>query len=377
MIRPLEDPVVRVRERFRLLSPALDERLRRLWAASEARALGRGGVARVAEATGLSRSTVEAGLKDLERPEILASSRVRCQGSGRKPITLRDPSLVDDLERLVEAGGGGEEMPHLRWTLRSTARMAAELTALGHQVSARKVAHLLSERGYRLLANSRSGHAGLRISRGEERLQLSLLNREVGRLQARGQPVVSAQLRLGTRAPERGAGADPGESSGDAQDARRGAADFAGQCVLQAVKLWWQDQGRAAYPNAAEILIVLDPPGERGGLLGAEWRAGLRELARSFAARVSVSHLPPVTSKWNELGHGITCEVLRGLPGLPRASCLVEVRAVGRGAAVAAGAGGSAAVTGVAGVAEGPARGHVLLDGVWNYTVLPLAGPGV
>src|SRR5215510_3101748 len=145
-----------IRAKFEALRPYLDERRRRLWAAAEARALGRGGVALVVAATGLRRNTIRAGLRELEAPGVVpavSDQRVRAPGGGRKPVTTRDPTLLRDLEALVDPVTRGDPMSPLRWTCKSTRNLAAALTARGHKVGDRTIARLLGDLGYGLQAN--------------------------------------------------------------------------------------------------------------------------------------------------------------------------------------------------------------------------------
>ena len=142
-------------ERFRALAGELDERRRRLWAAAEARSCGRGGFAAVARATGISEATIRKGLGELERGERLAPGRVRRPGGGRKRLVEKDPTLLADLERLVDGDSRGDPQGPLRWTAKSVRKLAEGLREQGHQVSFRTVARLLRELGYRLQANAK------------------------------------------------------------------------------------------------------------------------------------------------------------------------------------------------------------------------------
>ena len=146
----------RIRRKFRLVAVELDERRRRQWAAAEARDVGWGGISLVARATGLSRPTIMAGLKDLERSaksRLVAAARVRSPGGGRRTLTQSDPGLLEALERLIDPATRGDPMSPLRWTCKSTAKLAEELTRQNHPVSDRTVAMLLKQSGYSLQAN--------------------------------------------------------------------------------------------------------------------------------------------------------------------------------------------------------------------------------
>src|SRR5262245_14827233 len=181
-----------IRQKYDLLLPLLNERLRRLWAAAEARALGRGGIARVSAATGLSPHTVRVGLRELRAvesgdPTVIMPGRVRQPGAGRKPRVLESPTLIDDLEQLIEPVNEGDTKSPLRWTCEGTAGLAALLQERGHTASPRLVANLLQQLGYTLKAKHRSS-AGVRLAdRGP---QFKFLNSEVEAFHRRGHPVI-------------------------------------------------------------------------------------------------------------------------------------------------------------------------------------------
>jgi hypothetical protein len=149
----------RIRRKFRLVAVELDERRRRQWAAAEAQEVGWGGISLVARATGLSRPTIAHGLKELQlssKSRAVAAARVRCAGGGRRTLTQADPGLLEALERLIEPSTRGDPMSPLRWTCKSTAKLAGELTRQNHPVSDRTVAMLLKQSGYSLQANRKT-----------------------------------------------------------------------------------------------------------------------------------------------------------------------------------------------------------------------------
>ena len=185
-----------VRAKFVALDPLFDERLRRLWAAVEARLIGRGGIARVATATGMSRTTIRAGLQELAAREASGTEddggRLRRHGAGRKRLTAHDPSLAQALERLVDPVTRGDPMGPLLWTCSSAARLATELAAAGHPVSERTVNRLLHELGYRLQANRKTVEGKQHADRDA---QFKHINRRVRALQRLRQPVVSVDTK--------------------------------------------------------------------------------------------------------------------------------------------------------------------------------------
>src|SRR5215213_4900494 len=189
--------VLAIRAKYTILEPVLDERVCRLWAATEARAIGRGGITRVAEATGLSRVTIRAGLNELDRPVTAtdrqaATERIRRPGGGRKPLVDHDLNLLHDLETLVDPVTRGDPMSPLRWTCKSAAKLAAELQAKGHAVSERSINRLLHTLGYSLQSNRKTIEGK---SHPDRDAQFQYINRRVKAFQRQGQPVVSVDTK--------------------------------------------------------------------------------------------------------------------------------------------------------------------------------------
>ena len=187
-----------VREKFAVLDTVLNERSRQLWAATEAKAIGHGGQSVVAKATGLSRRTIYQGLRELEyfcddRKEV--AQRVRSPGGGRKPLSHHDPTLVGDLEALVEPTSRGDPQSPLRWTCKSVRQLAAELQRQGHKVGRQKVAELLADLGYSLQANRKTKEG---TSHPDRNAQFAHINAQVQVFQERGQPVVSVDTKKRT-----------------------------------------------------------------------------------------------------------------------------------------------------------------------------------
>src|SRR5712691_4088148 len=187
-----------IRHRYEALGPLLDERLTRLWAAAEARAVGYGGISLVARATGITRKRIATGLRELQQLAAVpatapaAPARIRRPGGGCKPLVERDPTLLADLDALVDPVTRGDPQSPLRWTCKSTAQLAAELRRQGHQVSERKVACLLREQKYSLQAN-RKTHEG--ASHPDRDPQFQQINASTQAFQQRGQPVVSVDTK--------------------------------------------------------------------------------------------------------------------------------------------------------------------------------------
>jgi transposase/DNA-binding phage protein len=344
--------------KFAILRPLLDERARRLWAAVEARAIGRGGISQVAEATGLSRPTLRAGLQELAGPVLAAgpqatTARVRRPGGGRKPLEAREPHLVQALETLVDPVTRGDPMSLLRWTCKSAAKLAAALQAQGHRVSERTVNRLLHDLGYSLQSNRKTLEGRHHPDRDA---QFQHINRKAKAFQRQGQPVVSVdtkkkelvgQFRNGGREwhpqgqPEAVQGHDfPDAALGKVipygvydETTNTGwvsvgidhdTAEFA----VETIRRWWRHMGSQVYPRAKRLLITADGGGSNGSRCRL-WKVELQRLADESGLRISVCHFPPGTSKWNKIEHRMFCHITEHWRGRPLVSREVVVNLIG------------------------------------------------
>ena len=344
--------------KFAVLGPLLDERTRRLWAAAEARSIGRGGVSRVAEATGMSRGTVRAGLKELDsgEPAALAPqgrARLRSPGGGRKALTERDPGLVSALERQLDPLTRGDPMGPLRWTCSSAARLAQRLRAEGHPVSERTVNRLLHELGYSLQANRKTLEGRQHPDRDA---QFRRIDRRVRAFQRLGQPVVSVDTKKKELIGRyRNAGREwrpkgrPEEVKvHDFIDRELGKAIPYGvydltanagwvsvgvdhdtaEFAVQTLRRWWWQMGRHTYPDAKRLLITADGGGSNSSR-SRLWKFELQRLADALGLCISVSHFPPGTSKWNKIEHRMFCHITENWRGRPLVSHEVVVNLIG------------------------------------------------
>lgn len=327
--------------KYASLLPALDERQRRLWAAAEARAAGRGGLAAVARATGLARTTIGRGVRELASRRAVGPGRVRRPGGGRKTLTTLDPELIRAMERLVEPATRGDPESPLRWTCKSTRLLARELTARGHPVSRTRVADLLKEQGYSLQAN-RKTREGTRHP--DRNAQFAHLNERVKKQLAARAPAISVDTKKkeligdfknpGREWRPRGRPEDVRVH--DFIDRRKGKAipygvydlgrntgwvsvgvdhDTAAFAV-GTIRRWWRDMGRRAYPTARSLLITADSGGSNGSRLRL-WKWELQKLADDTGLSIGVSHLPPGTSKWNKIEHRLFSFISQNWRGRP------------------------------------------------------------
>jgi transposase len=355
----MQNPITQaITAKFALLSPLLDERARRLWAAVEARTIGRGGISQVAEATRLSRATRRAGLQELAPPGSPTApqatvERVRRPGGGRKPLGAHNPPLVRALETWLDPVTRGAPRSLLRWTCKSAAKLAARLQPQGHPVSERTVNRLLHALGYSLQSTRKTLEGRAHPDRDA---QFHYINRRAKAFQKQGQPVISVdtkkkelvgQLRNGGR-----------EWSPQGQPAEVQGHDFPAQVVgkvipygvydettntgwgsvgidhdtaefaVETIRRWWRYMGSQVYPRAKRLLITADGGGSHGSRCRL-WKVELQRLADESGLRISVCHFPPGTSKWNKVEHRMFCHITENWRGRPLVSREVVVNLIG------------------------------------------------
>lgn len=330
-------------ERYRALSEqgVLDERGRRLWAAAEARSAGRGGIAAVVRATGVSESTVRRGLEDLDSGEVLQAGRVRRPGAGRKALRDSDPTVIKDLERLVDPATLGDPERPLRWTSKSAAKLAVGLRELGHELVDRSVLRLLAEIGYTMQANVKTREGADHPDRDA---QFQYINDTAAAAFQAKQPVISVDTKKKELVGEfKAVGREwarsgepvqvnthdfPSHSEGKAipygvYDLARNegwvsvgiSADTA-QFSVASISAWWEQLGRAAYPDARELTITADSGGSNSAR-GRLWKVELQKLADDIGIPVVVCHFPRGTSKWNKIEHRLFSFISHNWRGKP------------------------------------------------------------
>jgi hypothetical protein len=307
--------------------PLLDERARRLMAASEARALGHGGISEVSRACGLSRKAIAKGVREIETGTAPPPGRIRQPGAGRKKITARDPGLLPALERFIEPETRGDPESPLRWTCKSTRTLAAQLTRQKHPISHMKVAQLLQAQGYSLQGNRKTEEGGDHPDRDA---QFRHINTQVRRALAKGTPVISVDTKkkelvgnyenkgrqwLPGKQPVKVQGHDfprpdvPRAYPYGVYDLERntgfvnvGTDHDTGAFAVASIRGWWRHEGRRLYPEAQHVLITADGGGSNGSRLRL-WKLELQKLADDTGLSLSVCHFPPGTSKWNKIEH--------------------------------------------------------------------------
>ena len=330
-----------IRRKYQALLPAMNERSRRLWAATEAMALGRGGIALVLRATGLAFNTVYRGMGELDRKEFLPPDRVRRPGGGRKKATALNPGLSRALDRLVEPLSRGDPGSPLRWTVKSTRRLAAELKAQGYSVSHTLVAWLLSDQGYRLQANRKTKEG---TGHPDRNAQFEHINRKVQAQMGTGQPAISVDTKkkelvgnFKNSGREWRPKGQPAEVKvHDFVDPQKGKAIPYGvydlgrnvgwvsvgidhdtaTFAVNTIRRWWRQMGQKSYPKADSLLIIADSGASNGTRLRL-WKWELQRLAHRLGRPISVCHLPPGTSKWNKIEHRLFSFISQNWRGKP------------------------------------------------------------
>jgi hypothetical protein len=339
--------------KYRAIGPLLDEKSRRVWAATEARVIGRGGPMIVAAATGLSRTTIYQGMKSAQEvPPESVLSRIRSRGGGRKKLTLRDPVLVDKLDALVDPTSRGDPESPLRWTIKSTRQLAAALSHQGHPIGRQKVSDLLADLHYSLQANRKTKEGA---SHPDRNAQFEYIIARVKDFQGRGQPVISVDAKKKEKVGDFANGGREWRRHGepervrvhDFEDKRLGkvapygvydltknqgwvsvgvdhdTAEFA----VETIRRWWEKMGRPLYPRAAELLITADGGGSNGSRLRL-WKVVLQRLADETGLRLEVCHFPPGTSKWNKIEHRMFSHITANWRGKPLTSHEVIVNLI-------------------------------------------------
>ena len=336
-----------IQRRFRTLAPFLDERMRRLVAASESKAIGYGGVSVVARATGVSRRAITEGMKELKEPKKrqvrLEDARIRRRGAGRKRTVDKDSSLLEDLDRLVDPVTRGDPESPLRWTCKSVRRLAEELQQEGHAVSYQTVGELLHALDYSLQANQKTLEGSQHADRDE---QFEYINRKAQRYLKQGEPVISVDTKkkelvgdfknagrdwelkgqpeevrvhdFEIREPEKGKVApygvyDLGRNVGWVSvRVDHDTAAFA----VESIRRWWRWMGTRSYPQGKRLLITADSGGSNGARVRL-WKWELQKLADEIGLEISVCHFPPGTSKWNKIEHRLFSFISQNWRGKP------------------------------------------------------------
>jgi hypothetical protein len=384
----------------------MDERMRRLWAAAEAHALGRGGLTAVSRATGLAMNTIRAGRAELRAAghrRNAANARIRRPGGGRKPITRTDPALPAALMELVDPATRGHPQSPLLWSSKSTRKLAGELTRQGHRVSDRTVAALLKAEHYSLQANRKTQEGS---SHPDRDAQFGYINQQAMAALAEGRPVVSVDTKKKELIGDFKNSGQEWQPRGQPQkvnvhdfpDKKLGKAvpygvyDVANNegwvsvgtnhdtapFAAASIGRWWREMGRRRFPKAKRLMITADGGGSNASR-SRLWKVALQELADELKLELQVCHFPPGTSKWNKIEHRMFCFITRNWRGRPLVSYQAIVNLIAattstKGLTVRAALDDHDYPTGrkvsdkeLAAIRCTPADFH----GEWNYTIRP------
>ena len=389
--------------RFEKISPFLDERTRRLVAAAEAEATGRGGITLVSRKTGLCREAIRQGRAELRGEGTLAVGRIRRSGGGRKRAEQKDATLKGDLERLIDPVTRGDPESPLRWTCKSTRQLAEALKGLGHQTSHRMVAEMLHGWGYSLQGNRKTLEGE---SHPDRNAQFEYLHGQVKSFQETGQPVISVDTkkkelvgRYKNSGREWQPEGEPGPveacdfpSLGSGKVAPYGVYGPArnegwvnigtdhdtAAFAVESIRRWWSMMGRQAYPDARQLLITADSGGSNGARVRL-WKVALQGFANETGLAITVGHFPPGTSKWNKIEHRLFSAISQNWRGRPLVSHEVIVNLIagttnGKGLKVRSALDTNHYPKGIKVSDEEMAALNLLraeFHGEWNYTILP------
>lgn len=394
---------------FEAVGPLLNERQRRIWAAAEALALGRGGIPALMEATGMGKRTIWTGTQEIRAgTHLRAPGRVRSEGGGRPRKTDQDPELLADLELLLDPATRGDPMSPLRWSSKSTEKLAALLRDLGHDISRDTVRRLLIEQGYSLQSLRKTKEGGTHEDRDA---QFEHINERTKDFQSRGQPVISVDTKKKELVGAFKNGGREWQPKGEPEEVN--VYDFLSDAVGKAIPYgvydiaenkgwvnvgvdhdtsdfaansineWWKQMGSLAYPEATELMIVADGGGSNG-VRTRLWKAALNKLADETRLRIEVHHLPPGTSKWNKIEHRMFSHITQNWRGRPLTSFeaivnLIAHTTTSTGLEIGASLDEREYPTGrkvtdeeMAGLSIEPSTFH----GEWNYSISPRLGSG-
>jgi len=344
--------------KYKLLSERLDERSLRLCLASDAIALGRGGITRVADAAGMSRTTIHAGVRELRSPESSdgqenkEKGRIRAPGGGRKHVEELDPTLLSVLDTLLDPVTRGDPMSPLRWTCKSTTKLARELQAQGHKVSQSTVWRLLEKLGYSMQSNRKSREG---TNHPDRNAQFEFINASAQEFLEQGRPVISVDTKKKELVGNFKNASREWQKKGEpvpvnmhdfadkelgkvipygVYDIARnegwvtvGISHDTAEFAVESIRRWWVRMGQPMYPEATEILITADGGGSNGARVRL-WRLELQRLADDLGLVFHVRHFPPGTSKWNKIEHRMFCHITENWRGRPLLSRVAVVELI-------------------------------------------------
>ncbi len=345
-----------IQDKYQKLLPYLNEKTRRIWAATEAQSLGWGGITLVAKATGLSRTTIHSGINLLEKSATEKtkenSSKIRATGGGRKLIEEKDAMLLIDLESLVEPMTMGDPESILKWTSKSVVKLAAALNLGGHRISPKTVYNLLLAQGYSLQSNRKTRDGSSHLDRDNQFLHIA---KQVKQFQSQNEPVISVDTKkkelvgnFKNPGTEWCYSSEPVEvKMHDFVDPQLGKAIPYGvydltlnqgwvnvgidhdtaEFAVESIRHWWYSMGKELYPQSQQLMITADCGGSNS-YRSRLWKLKLQELATETGQTIHVCHFPPGTSKWNKIEHRLFSQITQNWRGRPLTSLQVIINLI-------------------------------------------------
>ncbi len=336
-----QELISQVKQRHQIMMAYLPENTLRIWAASEAITIGRGGDTIVSEATGISRVTINKGKNEIKTKKSNSSDRVRSFGAGRKRLTAKHPNILNDLDTMIDPLTRGDPESPLRWTCKSTYKLAEALKSKGHLISQKSVYSLLQEMGYSMQSNRKKMEGIQHPDRDE---QFQYINDKVKEFQSKMQPVVSVDAKKKENIGQYKNNGKEWEKHGqptnvhtyDFQDKELGKACPYGvydmtrnegwfnvgisrdtaEFAVESIRRWWKKMGMHSYPVATDLLITADGGGSNGYRIKL-WKLEIQKLSNELGISISVCHFPPGTSKWNKIEHRMFSFVSKNWRGKP------------------------------------------------------------
>jgi hypothetical protein len=385
----------------------LNERQQRLLTASMANAIGYGGISTLSRMTGMSRTTITSGRKELETPEEFDIKKVRREGGGRKKITDIDQTIMTDLENLVEPVTRGDPESPLRWSCKSTRKLAVELNNRGHKASHSTVAVLLSDLGYNLQGNKKIIEGE---SHPDRNAQFEYINNKTQEYPQNGQPAISVDTKKKELVGNFKNGGREYRHKGDPERVRShdfkikelgkvnpygiydqtrnegwvnvGIDHDTSAFAVESIRQWWYSMGQKVYPKAEKLLITADSGGSNGYRVRL-WKIELQKFADETGLEISVSHFPPGTSKWNKIEHRLFSFITQNWRGKPLISHevivnLISATTTNKGLLVKCQLDKNSYPKGIKISNEIMEQINIIrsdFHGEWNYTILPKHAP--
>ncbi len=338
-----------ISKRHKILSPFLDEKSRRLMIATESKVIGHGGIGVVSKSTGVSRTTISTGLRELKNPELIDTSRIRKEGGGRKKEVEKLPAIEKELEKLIEPALRGEPDSPLMWTSKSLRKLSVELKLKGFNVSHKLVGEILKAKGFSLQANRKTDEGKGHPDRNQ---QFEHIHLKVKDFQENNQPVISVDAKkkelignFKNNGKEWHKEKEPEKvkvydflSDAEGKAIPYGVYDLSqnngwvsvgidhdtAEFAVETIKKWWTKMGKPSYPNAERLLITADGGGSNSSR-SRLWKKEIQKLSNETGLTIEVCHFPPATSKWNKIEHRLFSFISQNWRGKPLVSYQVIV----------------------------------------------------